>query len=353
MKMTALGRYYERQRFIPITIRPRCVSSLSLPVKHDYYLTTLTGICAIRGGRLYQLTHTHTYGLAFSGDYAYCSVDMGYFTAVVRFPRHYLATSKKTRVRAEVVYGAYTTDLRGRIHQVTAVKDGPVWAANTSRNSLVRIAPGPEIACEEYAPLLDAFSVPILFDQNHINSVIDYGDFQLFTISRAGKGALAGIIRGKQVTCFYYKNRALHDIYATPAGFILCDMLGDMENKGGLVTEKGFSQMGLESLAAGHAIRGVSCCQGEMLIGLSVRKDARSERANGHARLAIIKDGQYVSDVLLPMAQIYQIVHISGEIMVPGAHKQGDELYALFEQCFGAPVYQGRLEQVTGRLSSD
>lgn len=333
--------YYERQQYVTIVIKPKRLSSETYDVKQNYYFTTKEGLCALMGGYLYQLTQTQSYGLAFSGNDVYLSIDLSHYSCVVRFPRHYLSGQFTGKVRAEIVYGRYVHNLRGRIHQVTAINNGPVWVANTSRNSVVKIESGKEPV--EYTPFLDRFGAPMLYDQNHINSVVDYGDFQLFSAFNAGTGSMLGLIRDNVVTGFWYKNRAIHDIYLTQSGFILCDMLGDEQTCGGLVTQNGFDNQQIHTLVQHHSIRGLSVCGDEMLVGLSVKKEKGNERMQGQAKIAVLRDGTLSCVVTILSSQIYQIVHESGEIITPAARPRYDDVYAAIEKIMGVPTYKEKL----------
>jgi hypothetical protein len=346
MRFLAKGYRYRDCQTIPLEIKRQLVRSDLPRLAGRYYFTTDRGIFALEGTHLYQLTTTGGFGLALSGDMAYGSLDFGALTCVVSFPASALLGGGK--VEATVRYRRVGRHSRERIHQLTCVNNGPVWFANTGRNTLVRLDTQGN-GYSEFAPLSDAFSTPVFSDHNHINSVVDYGDYVLFAAFKAGSGSLIGLIDGDTVTGFSYPVPGVHDIYTTATGFVFCDSFGAGSSGGGVIGEQGRYPLTLphggDCLVRGIAGEGAGE-SGEWLVGCSYKQDARNRRFDGNGTMLVLRGGKQVTSFTTPAAQIFQIINASGGFFQPSPAMPKDTLLSLLRRTLGAPSYTGRLVPV-------
>lgn len=341
MRFLARGYRYRDRITLPLVIRRRLVRADLPPLSGRYYFTTDRGIFALEGTRLTQLTTRGGFGLALAQGTAYCSLDFGALTCVAAFPAS--ALENGGRVDALICYRRMGRHSRERIHQVTSA-GGPVWFANTGRNTLVRLSQQGEPS--EFAPLADAFSTPVFADHNHINSVVDYGDYVVFTAFSAGGGSLVGMVDGEQVTGFSYPVPGAHDIYATATGFVFCDSFGADASGGCIVSEKG--KLPLPLPPGEWLVRGIAGHGDEWLVGCSYKQDAQNKRFDGQGAILVLRGGKAVS-FPVPAAQVFQIVHADGGFFQPPPPTQKESMLSALRAALGEPVYRGRLVPVAKR----
>lgn len=88
-----------------------------------------------------------------------------------------------------------------RIHQLY-LGDKALWVANTGRNTLIKIDPETCHTIAELPVIVDQFGRGVLYDNNHINSVSEYGGTVLFAAYRAGDGrSMIGVYDIKWCLC--------------------------------------------------------------------------------------------------------------------------------------------------------
>jgi len=307
---------------------------LVIPVEGRYFVTTERGIFLISPGKGRLLTQNPGYGLSFSGDMAFCSVDKDNISRICMLPKESLldGTGCNKDKYTHVLYETPCRSSNGRIHQVTVMSDGRLLFTNTGRNSIAILDSGSG-DIEEFTPFPDRFGVPIMDDHNHINSVIEYDGMIYFIAYKAGVKSLIGCIKGNDVKGFFYKNQGMHDIYKTKQGFLTLDTFG--EGKGYAITEKGNICSEFLSNGEGYVLRGAAGNDTEWILGHS-HKGPRKKRFEGRGGLIVIKNGQ-CSFIELPASQVYQVIRYDGNFFDCSENKKS--LFDSLTCYFGPPEY--------------
>lgn len=312
----------------------------------DCYLTTDCGLFRLCQGRFQRLTLIGGYGFALSGEHAFLSLNFYGRSSLVSLELEELQKPRQ-KVYAMEHWGVPITDNAERFHQVTSRRDGPIWVANTSRNTLLRIDPHNHDRISEYSIFHDQFGVPILYDHNHINSVVQYEDVILFSAYRAGENSLICVINGDRIKGYAYPRKGVHDIYLTSTGFLLCDTFGENQpGRGGApYTENGIIDPKFFGREPGYVVRGAVGLGEDWLIGYS-HKGERKKRYEGNGGVIVISRGKVQETWTLPAAQIYQIVREDKEFIDPVQECSVEQVCSLFEEVLGPPVYEGQIREV-------
>lgn len=312
----------------------------------DCLIATDRGLFRLSGGRIHRLTGIGGYGVAQAEGRVFLSLNFPGRSSLVSFDAGSLGSSR-ARVEAPVHWSLALSGNAERIHQVTSRRGGPVWGANTGRNTLLRVEPDDPDCVREFAVFHDAFGKPILYDHNHINSVVQYGETLLFTAYQAGDNSLVGVVDGDRVTGFAYPRTGIHDIYLTAEGFLLCDTFGEnVPGKGGFpFTENGVIDPDFFTRPPGCVVRGAVTWEGGMLLGHS-HKGERSKRFTGRGSLIRVCDGRVQDTWEMPAAQIYQIIRTDGDFGDNVPERTPGEVRAMFEEALGPAVYEGQMREV-------
>ena len=262
---------------------------------------------------------------------------------VVRGDRRALFESGRS-FSFKVIYRLRTASSNERIHGLYW-GDKALWVANTARNTLLKIDPDEARVTDEVAVILDRFDRPVLYNNNHINSVSEYGGIVMFVAYRAGEQSMIGVYDGASVTGYGYPRAGVHDIFLTETGFMLCDTFGEnqQESGGALITEQGPFDPSYFKQPPGFIVRGMAGTPDEFLIGHS-HKGERSKRFDGHGAILVARDGKVVDRFDVQPAQVYQIITGGGECITPRpATVDAAQLHQILRAALGEPIYEAEM----------
>jgi hypothetical protein len=309
-------------------------------LEHGYFFTSERGIYRIDQRGVRHVFKVPTYGIAFSHDTVFltCQVDDTSFIGTGR--REDLAKASG-RFGIELLVRQNILASNERFHGICA-GDTAVWAANTQRNTLLRIDPVRLEVVAEIPVFLDRFDRPILYDVNHVNGVSEYHGTVLFTAYRAGGQSMIGMYDGNRITGFGYGNVGVHDIYFTDDDLWLGDTFGNnTEGTGGaVVTKNGILDRAYFEQPPGVIVRGIAGTKEELLIGHS-HKGERRTRFSGHGAILIARNGKVAKRIEVEPAQVYQIIREDGRVVSPPpARLTADDIRRRLEGVFGSPLYE-------------
>src|SRR5262245_233588 len=329
------------QLFTPILRRkePNLLKTFAAErVVGSYFVCTNDGLYYLANGLGRQISTLGGYGLATDGVHVVRTVDVKRASQIVSFEYFYDELKLEC---GEIIYEMPFKSTNGRIHQLSCdINNNTFFAALAERNSILQFSLVNGGWCfKEFTPFTDRFGAPILFDHNHINSVLPHNGFLLFVAYKAGTGSMIGIIRGDQVLGFGYPNQGMHDIFITKSGFLCFDTFGGSEDQGGRpITENGPTRSPLFDDPPGYILRGAAQIDCETVYGHS-HKGERSKRFEGNGVILHFKDGSF-SYYPIPSAQIYQIVRNDG-LFFESVDKPVDLIVSQLTHVFGQPVYNG------------
>jgi hypothetical protein len=292
---------------------------------------------------LHQVVDVHLYGSTIVGSKVFMGFYIDQLTTFVEGNATALF-SPGTPFEFREIFSERTADDRERAHQITSCGD-IVWLARTGAGAVLRYDTS-NGKLTNYTLIRDRFSAPIRRDVNHINSVVQYGDVVLFTGTHAGDRSFIGVLDGKRVTGFGYKNIGVHDIYLTQSGFLFFDTFGPQRaNEGGVpVTEKGILFPEVFTKPPGYILRGAAQTGEEILFGSS-HKGERTHRFKGNGELLIIENGALRITKRLPGAQVYQIITATGAMLTPPANlPDASAVRQILEAALGRPIYEDEAE---------
>jgi hypothetical protein len=309
----------------------------------SYYICSNDGLYWVENGWGRQISTQGGYGMAIDGCFAVRSVDIKGASRIVSLKLGEGPNSNYSE--GEIIYEIPFKSSNGRIHQVTSDGKGNFYAAMAERNSILKFSKiGNEWRFAEFTPFSDRFGVPIVFDHNHINSVLPHRDFLLFVAYKAGTGSMIGTIRANYVLGFHYPNQGMHDIFLTKSGFLCFDTFGNSKSNGGLpITENGPMRAPVFDQSPGYILRGAAQFEGETLYGHS-HKGERSKRFEGNGGLLHFYNGQFTY-YPVPSAQVYQIIRKDGFFFDHG-EVAFESLICQLTRVFGEPTYEAVVADV-------
>lgn len=281
-------------------------------IREEYFVTSNDGLYWLRPGRLTKIFDAWTMGIGLAGDDIYLACAAKHRSMILRGS----CTKKDGGWRVESanpLYDVPTSSSNQRIHQVHVDRDRLV-VANTARNTVMLLDRHTGALLQEVAPFRDVFGKPILYDQNHINSVSAHGDTLLFVAYRGGDNALIGAMNAERLHLYKYENPGVHDILVDANRVIFSDTFGpNKEGQGGWPVVNGeVLDPDYFQKPPGYIVRGIASRNGEMLMGHS-HKGERKVRFEGRGSLLVAREGRVVECVEMPFSQIYDIMHVSGE----------------------------------------
>ncbi|MEK9943092.1 MAG: hypothetical protein VW771_11545 [Gammaproteobacteria bacterium] len=310
----------------------------------DYFITTEKGLFRMGSNGLYHILNFPTYGIAISGECFFLSIQIGNNTALI-ISGQTQSLFQAERLQPIVVKKFTTLTSNHRIHQITKGPGG-IWVANTQSNSILQIDPSSKTLLKEIYPFVDQFGAEITHDQNHINSVLEHEDGLFFTAYSAGLGSLIGLIHHDWVYGYGYPNPGVHDIYILKDDFLFFDTFGSNSlTSGGVpITKKGPLLKKFFSKSPGYIVRGAARCGAETLIGNSF-KGRRAKRMAGVGSLLVYKDQEIRDEIIVPFAQVYQIVNIDGtHFKEPDSTMSSViSIKTMLQECLVDPIYTRRL----------
>lgn len=285
---------------------------ISLPISSEYFVSCEKGVYHITGKGIQRVFDLWTMGIAVKDTDVYLASTNRKRTYIIK-GRLDSFFNEKRPYKFQELYSERIFTSSHRIHQICVAEDS-LWVANTPRNTLLQIDRHSGKKICEIAPFRDRFGAPVLYDNNHINSVFPCGDCLLFVAYRAGNKSLIGVYGNHKIVGYGYENVGVHDIFITRDDIIFSDTFGPGKPDSGgylIVNGKPFHPEFFEP-SPGFIVRGVSGNGSEMLIGHS-HKGIRSERFKGTGSLLISKNGKVTDRYQLPFAQVYDIIHVSGQ----------------------------------------
>jgi hypothetical protein len=303
----------------------------------SYYISTNDALYCLKNGLGQQVSAQGGYGIAIDGDQIIRSVDVKNASRIVSLSTHDRMNLDHVE---EVIYEMPFRSSNGRIHQLSCDREGHFYAALAERNSILRFNKSENgWKFKEFTPFSDRFGAPILFDHNHINSVLPHDDFLLFVAYKAGPGSMIGVIRDDRVLGFRYPNQGMHDIFITKTGFLCFDTFGDGDDPGGRpITENGPISSAVFEQPPGYILRGAAQFGCEIVYGHS-HKGERSKRFCGNGGILHFRHGCF-SYYPVPSAQVYQIVRSDG-VFFDHSGRGFDVVISQLTRVFGQPVYSG------------
>lgn len=319
------------------------VQDSSVSLRGAYYFTSEKGVFRIDITGIYRVLDVACYGIAMGGPWVFLALYCFDYAIVVRGDRWALREPGR-RFRFTEIYRLKTLSSNERIHSIF-LGDEALWVANTGRNTLLKVDPEEARVIAEIPIILDRFGRPVLYNNNHINSVSEYGGVVVFVAYRAGTQSMIGVLDGTRVTGYGYPRVGVHDIFLTDGGFLICDTFGaGTEAAGGVpVTEKGPMDPEFFSRPPGCIVRGIAGTGEETLIGHS-HKGERALRFSGNGAILVAQNGQVVNRIDVPPAQIYQIITEEGEFVArPSAAVDAAKIRSTFQQAFGEPICEATI----------
>ncbi len=304
-----------------------------------YFVMTDRGLYRADRDGVQRILDIPMYGCAIAGGKVYMALYIGHDTILVEGDAKALSGPAPFNFRP--LFTEITNDTNERLHQVTNWGDG-IWVARTGNGSIMRYESGSDVLVNHIL-LTDRFGSPVKKDINHINSVMQYGNTVLFTATHAGTQSMIGLMDGKKVTGFGYRNTGVHDIYLTEDGFLFFDTFGERDSivGGRPVTDRGTLFPDLFGKPPGFVPRGAAQTGAEIVIGSS-HKGERKTRFKGNGQLIVTEAGAVRSVVTLPVAQVYQIVNERGEFLkAPSPAPDAAAIRRMFESALGKPIYEG------------
>lgn len=319
------------------------VQDVPVPLSRAYYFTSEKGVFRLESSGIYRVLDVACYGIAIGGPWVFLALYSHDTAIMVRGDRRALHEPGRDFAFREI-YRLRTLSSNERIHGLY-LGDEALWVANTGRNTLLQIDPEAAEVVAEIPVIRDRFDRPVLFNNNHINSVSEYDGTVLFAAYRAGAQSMIGVYDGATVTGFGYPCEGVHDIFLTEGGFVLCDTFGaNTDEAGGMpVTEEGPLDPRFFARPPGCIVRGVAGSPDELLIGHS-HKGERAQRFEGRGAILIARDGRVVGRIDVRPAQVYQIITEDGDFTVPRPRKvEADALRRMFRDALGPPIYEAAL----------
>jgi len=323
--------------------------SLPISFKSDYFVTTDVGIIYIKGDLGYLLTDQPGYGISIHEEtvfFSYENVSLsqkGWGTSFVvvtdksSLVNGYMFGKQKIK-KAERVYKQTFSSSNGRIHQLSySAKQKKLYICACEKNSIIEYS-GKE-HCTQISPFLDRFGVPILFDQNHINSVLPVENVIYFISYKAGGKSMALYIVDDECYGWELGKPGFHDLFPTENGFFTCDTFGDLEqgrvlNQHGNILEEAFGKNAI-------APRGLAGSTSEILIGHS-HKGPRAKRFDGNGGIVVLSDKDHARYVELPASQVYQIVRADGTHFVKNESCTNVQFREHLRSRFGQEQFVGK-----------
>ena len=332
-------------------------------VAGTYYFTSEKGLYRIDPDGIWKVLDVPCYGIALRDHWVFLSVKWPHLrgrSSVIRGERRSLAEPGRSLAFREL-YHITTSSSNDRIHGIFLGETG-LWVANTGRNTLLRIDPETGQVSAEIPPILDKFGWPVLFDQNHINSVAEYNGTVLFVAYRIGRQSMIGVYDGSRVTGYGYPNVGAHDIFLRADDFLLCDTFGPglsthdgrsvrdgigldpaPDTGGFLITRNGAFDPDYFERSPGFVLRGLAGSYDELLIGHS-HKGPRRKRYKGHGAILVSRHGKVVDKIDVEPSQIYQIITEAGDFVSPAPTSiESSDLHSRFADAFGEPIYQAEV----------
>lgn len=315
---------------------------LKCPVENYYFVTTEKGIFLIGPNEGRLLSMYPGYGLAIAEDMAFFSIDYknGSYVCMLTKERLLNGVRDDFDQQADILYKSAFHSNNERIHQITLTKDRKVLLANCARNSIVSVDPA-TYEVKEFTPFPDMYGMPILYDHNHINSVIEVDGMVFFVAYKVGGKSFVGWISEDIVSGYFFANKGMHDIYKTETGFLIFDTFGN--GKGRAITEEGEIFYEYLDRDDGYVLRGAAGSKSEWLFGHS-HKGPRRTRYLGYGGILVISMGEchYVE---LPASQIYQIIRFDGRFFEQ-CNDDSRPITEHMRSSFGAPVELGPIVHI-------
>lgn len=315
-------------------------------VDGSYFVTTDIGILFIQGNLGRLLTSTAGYGLYVHGDSVYTSFD-----CVKSWTKSNSGTSYVVKLDKEsLIEGSYFGRLRkkkkvalykqsfrssnGRIHEIHYDSHlNRLLICATDKNSIDEVKPDGRIF--RRSPFLDKEGKPVVWDREHLNTVLSFGDDIFFVAYKVGGRSMIGLLSGGEVFGWFADSQGFHNLVPTGRGFLTCDTFGQREN-GRVLDQDGFFSM---SSMAGVAPRGIVHSNLETLIGHS-HKGPRSKRFHGFGALVRVENGGRSSYIPLPASQVYSIAGIWPD-NTSEPTPSSEELKSYLRRRFGEQKYIG------------
>jgi hypothetical protein len=349
MVRKAFARIYRDRCFVRSVNATSVIRRISVPslrqVSGNYLISGDTGIHAIQDGVLLRLFGTRSYGIAVRGNELFAASSNDHYSSIHKalIPKEF---SDGDTLRFSEIF-RIGTNKKGRVHQIAFFND-QLAVTHTYANTILFLDPESGSVISECKPFRDHFGWPIEGDHNHINSLSQCGECLLFSAYRAGTRSLIGAIYGDDVKGYAVDHVGIHDVYVTGKMIYYSDTFGDPVSTGG--DDCGFLMANNRRVAEdcfsrppGRAIRGIANVGNELLVGHS-HKGARSKRYEGNGGLFRIIDGKVADEIVLPFAQVYDLMRTDGRHFEEPPHfEKWEELNEFLSSTLGPCVYEQRI----------
>lgn len=313
---------------------------VDVPVESDYFISSDRGVFALRKNRITKVFNLWTFGIAVAGSDIYLACYSGGGFSFILKGRLEAFLRENVPYHFREIYRIPIVSTNHRIHQI-CISDGFLWVANSGRNTLLQIDLHSGGIESEIAPFVDSFGKPILYDNNHINSISVYDDTILFIAYKAGGHSMIGVYRDGLVKGYSYKNIGVHDIHIADRDVFFSDTFGrNVQNEGGAVLVNGKPlDESYFCRPPGFIVRGLAGKGRQLVIGHS-HKGERKQRFKGNASLLLAQNQNVTHHVSMPFAQFNDIIHVTGEsFMQPPIDSSFTGICSIIESFMGPPTY--------------
>lgn len=332
---------YQAEKKLQGKVFSKYHQTLNLNISQEYFITSEKGLFWITKNKIEKIFDAWCFGVAVQGNMIFLSCSNNFETYVLK--GELVKTKNKYSIRStQKIYSEPITVSNRRIHQICIYKD-VLYVANTVRNTILYVATDTGETLKEIAPFKDLWGEPILYDQNHINSIFATENHLFFIAYRVGSGSAIGLIDDQLITLYSYKNKGVHDIYLSKKRFLFSDTFGEQrstESGGALIMNGEKFDESFFAKPPGYIVRGFAGTNEEMIVGHS-HKGERKKRFEGFGKL-LISDTNSVKDVIdFPASQVYDIISIDGVKFTEDTfYSKNSEVHQEIQNILGEPLHK-------------
>lgn len=318
-------------------------------LENSYLITSEKGVFLMKNSSIKKLYSSHTFGISYDETSIFLACSDELKTYILKFDKKNFLNSKPD---GKILFSQYISEPGSRIHQISQ-SNNSLWISCTFDNTIMEIDKSNGKVLKKLAPFDDEFGVPILVDQNHINSIFCSGKSILFVAYKVNNSSMILSMDDDIIKGYSYSNIGVHDISLNRETIYFCDTFGknNLIDKGGSVIENG-SIMNPEifSKSPGFILRGFAKCGSEIVVGHS-HKGIRSERLRGKAKIIHILNRKLKKIIEMPFAQVYDITCIDAKTIDSKSKELSfEEINNILYQSLGSPVYQKKVSDCKVQL---